>query len=323
MPVPPTARRVLVTGGAGFIGSNLVHRLDRAGWHTVVLDDFSTGRPENLAGSRAEVINGSVGDPAALARALDGVSAAVHLAAETSVLRSMAEPIGCHDRNVTASLHLLEEACRRDVHVVLASSAAVYGDREQLPLREDSPTTPVSPYGASKLAMEQYGNLYATTFRTRVLTLRFFNVFGPHQDAHGACPVVPRFVQAVLRGEPVTMFGTGKQSRDFVPVSFVTRVIHRAIEEGLTAPGPVNVGSGTATPIHRLAELVQEVTGRAVPVVHLPERPGEIHESYADVSLLHRLLPGLARISLRRELQATTRWLDAQSRRSPALSCHP
>lgn len=310
MSVPSSGRpRVLVTGGAGFIGANLVRRLGRSGWRTVVLDDLSTGRRENLADTDAEVVVGAVGDPAALRRALVGVDAVVHLAAEVSVSRSMTDPLSCHDTNVTATLRLLD-ACAPDTHVVLVSSAAVYGDVAQVPVSEHGPTVPVSPYGASKLAMEHYGQVYAATFGLPVVILRLFNVFGPYQRPDTSAAVVPNLLGPALRGEPLRITGSGEQSRDLVPVSHVTRVIHRILTGRMVVPTPVNVGLGTAISVRELARLVQEVSGRRASIEYLPERPGEIRHSCADTTLLRSLVPDLPQPSLREELAATAQWLS-------------
>lgn len=238
---------LLITGGAGFIGSNLIRWLEPHGWPITVLDDLSNADASALQGTAAWLVQGCVTDAAALEDALSGVDAVVHLAALTSLRTATAAPDECHRRNVTATVRLLQATSSRDTHVIFASSAAVYGNATTPPVPESAATAPVGPYGASKLAMENEIRGYAQERSHRSLVLRLFNVIGPYQDAQYCDAVVPQFAAAALSGRPMRVFGDGRQTRDFVPVTTVCAVIEQALRSGVTSPRPINVASGRAT----------------------------------------------------------------------------
>lgn len=234
--------RVVVTGGAGFIGANLCAQLSthRQTTEVIALDDLSTGFASNLGDVDAKLVVGSILDRDVLADTVDTADAVVHLAARPSVPRSLADPVAGHAATATGTLYVLEAARAAGAHVVVASSSSVYGATKELPKHELLPTRPLSPYAVSKLATEAYTLAYATSFDLRTLAFRFFNVYGPLQPAgHAYAAVVPAFIDAALRDAPLTVYGDGRQTRDFTYVGTVTRVITDAVVRGVTAPQPV------------------------------------------------------------------------------------
>lgn len=311
--------RVVVTGGAGFIGGNLCRELSaRTGVDQVVaLDDLSTGRAENLEGSGAELVEGSILDQGLLADVLAGADAVVHLAARPSIPRSLAAPVASHAANATGTLLLLEACRRRSVHVVAASSSSVYGGTPDLPKHEDLPTRPLSPYGASKLAAEAYALAYGASFGLPVLALRFFNVYGPLQAAdHAYAAVVPVFIDAALRDEPLTVHGDGLQTRDFTFVGTVVAVLADAVLRKVTSRRPVNLAFGTRVSILELTRRLSAVLDRPVRLAHVPPRPGDVRDSQAADGRLRRLFPGVEAVPLDAGLERTVAWF--RSRPAPA-----
>jgi UDP-glucose 4-epimerase len=304
--------RVLVTGGAGFIGANLCRSLLADDHDVRVLDDLSTGRVGNLDGLPVELVEGSIVDASAVEQAAADVDRIVHLAARASVPRSIAEPRAAHDANVTGTVNVLEAARGRSVPVVLASSSSVYGDTAVSPKHEDLPVAPRSPYAASKLAAEGYALGYQVAYGLPVLALRFFNVYGPLQPAdHAYAAVVPRFVDAALAGRPVEIHGDGRQSRDFTFVGTVVEVLGRAVAEGTRAPGPVNLAFGTRTDLLDLVARLEGLLGAPIAVDHTDPRPGDVRHSTAAGDRLQALFPGLTPIELDEGLKATVDWFRA------------
>ncbi|MGK5739551.1 NAD-dependent epimerase/dehydratase family protein [Micromonospora sp. URMC 103] len=305
--------RVLITGGAGFIGSNLVHAAlaDPAIKEVAVIDDLSTGVRGNLDGTDVEFVGGSVLDSQALDAAMAGREAVVHLAALPSVPRSLRDPVASHHANASGTLAVLEAARRHGVgHVVVASSSSVYGMNPALPKEELTWTRPMSPYAASKLAGESYALAYQTAFQLPTLAFRFFNVFGPRQrHDHAYAAVIPRFVHAALRDEPVLLHGDGTQSRDFTYVETVCAVILDAVRRGVHHPHAVNLAFGTrASLLEVLAEL-EEVLGRPVAREYGPPRPGDVPHSMADNRVLRDLFPDVTPVARRDGLRATVEWM--------------
>jgi UDP-glucose 4-epimerase len=310
--------RVLVTGGAGFIGVNLCEMLSAAPAVTevVVLDDLSTGDPGNLTDlPDVCLVRGSILDDDALRAAVDGVDSVVHLAARASVQASVASPLAIHEINATGTVRVLEAARRGGVsQVVVASSSAVYGGHSAVVKNEVLPPDPISPYAASKLATEAYALAYARCYRMYVLPLRFFNVFGPRQPPrHEYAAVIPAFLSAALAGRPLTIFGDGRQTRDFVYVESVAAVLTAAVLGGVASRHAVNVASGTTTSLLQVADVIRELLGRDVDVVHLPARPGDIRHSRADTTSLRKLFGGIDMVDLRTGLSRTLTWLRRQS----------
>jgi UDP-glucose 4-epimerase len=304
--------RVLVTGGAGFIGTNLCRRLvaDERFTAVTVLDDYSTGSPDNLVGVDVEVIEGSILDEAVLEAAAARADAIVHLAARASVPRSIADPVASHAANATGTLNVLEAARQTGAAVVVASSSSVYGANPTLPKSEGMATRPMSPYAASKLATEAYTNAYHHSYGMDTLALRFFNVFGPYQSAgHVYAAVVPAFVDAALRGRPLTIYGNGSQSRDFTYVDTVTAVLADAVARRVTEPDPVNLAFGTRTNLLTLIDRLEHQLGRAVERAFLPSRAGDVAHSQADGSRLQQLFPDVVATDLDDGLAATIAWM--------------
>jgi UDP-glucose 4-epimerase len=310
--------RVLVTGGAGFIGANLSRILLQRGHDVVVLDDLSTGSTANLDGLAVELVEGSILDPALLDRVVAGAAAVVHLAARPSVPRSIADPMASHHANATGTLEVLEAVRRAGAtaHVLLASSSSVYGANPKLPRAEDDMPMPMSPYAVSKLATEQYALAHGTAFGMAVLPFRFFNVFGPLQAAgHAYAAVIPAFVEAALAGRPLPVQGDGTQTRDFTFVDTVCDVIGDAVERRVTSPMPVNLAFGSRVTLLELIGLLEQVLGAPLEVEHVPARVGDVRDSQADETRLRALFPDVQPVSLGDGLRATVAWFRTESAR--------
>ncbi|MDO8392286.1 MAG: NAD-dependent epimerase/dehydratase family protein [Actinomycetota bacterium] len=307
--------RVIVTGGAGFIGANLCGALAaHPAIDTVVaFDDLSTGRRENLHGVNAELVVGTILDPEALATVCAGAHAIVHLAAIGSVPRSVADPLPTHFANATGTVNVLQaarEATTGGAQVVVAGSSSVYGANPALPKHEDLATRPLSPYAASKLATEAYALAWAASYQLPVMSFRFFNVFGPLQPAdHAYAAVVPRFVAAALAGQPLTVHGDGTQSRDFTYVGTVAGVITDAVVRRVTSLEPVNLAFGTRHTLLQVIELLEQQLGRTLDVQFEPTRAGDIAHSQAAHHRLDALFPGVVPVSLADGLRATVQWM--------------
>jgi UDP-glucose 4-epimerase len=307
--------KVVVTGGAGFVGSNLVRHLEDVPevTETVALDDMSFGFRENLNGVRTTVVEGSILDEALLEEVMAGAGAVVHLAARSSVPRSVAHPLAAHEANATGTVCVLEAARRAgDVHVVVASSSSVYGANEVLPKHEGLATRPVSPYAASKLASEAYTLAWGHSYDVSVLALRFFNIFGPLQPPlHAYAAAIPSFLAAAFRGEPLPIHGDGKQSRDFTYVSTVVEVIADALRRRVEHLEPVNLAFGTNVSLLEVISHLEEILGRPLSREHLPSRVGDVARSQADSSTLLGLFPDVRPTPLVEGLEATVRWFES------------
>lgn len=301
--------RVLVTGGAGFIGSNLVRRLIAEGDDVVVIDDLSTGYAHNLDGLPITFVQASILDQDALAQTASGVDAIVHLAALGSVPRSVKDPIASHHANATGTLMVLEAARRESAYLTAASSSSVYGSVPDLPRTEMLPTRPMSPYAASKLATESYVLAYGTSFGLPTLPFRFFNVYGPRQAAgHPYAAVIPVFIDSALRGEPLPLNGDGKQSRDFTFVDTVTWVLADAVHRNVTSDVPVNLAIGANVSLLDLIEDIESQLGHALQVDHRPPRVGDVIASQSDPVLLRELFPDVPIVPFSEGLKATIEW---------------
>jgi len=304
-----SARRTLVTGGAGFIGSHLVDHLVREGAAVRVLDDFSSGREPNLEHSRdaIELLRGDVGDAALLSRGLDGVDVVFHLAAVPSVPETVADPVRTHRTNLTATLELLEASRRAGVRrVVFAASCAVYGDSEELPKRESMAPEPLSPYALHKHAGETYCRLYHELYGLETVALRLFNVFGPRQDpASDYAAVIPRFVTACLADEPARIFGDGGQTRDFTYVADAVRAHLLAADAPRAAGARLNVAGGRAISLNELLSEIADLTGSTAPPVHESARPADVRHSGADLARARELLGYAPSVPLRDGLRRT------------------
>lgn len=307
--------RVVVTGGAGFIGSNLCRTLiESEGIESVIaLDDLSNGSRDNLAGLAVDFVEGTILDDGALDESFAGADAVVHLAALGSVPRSVADPLASHQANATGTLMVLEAARRHgNLHTVVASSSSVYGANPILPKQEDLATRPLSPYGGSKLATEGYALAWGSSYGLPVLAFRFFNVFGPGQPAaHVYAAVIPKFVDAALRGEPVTVHGDGLQSRDFTYVETVTRTITDALLRTVTSDGPVNLAYGNRISLLETLDRLEQQLGGPIARDHTEPRPGDVKHSQADNARLRELFPGIEPVDFDEGLASTIAWMRA------------
>jgi UDP-glucose 4-epimerase len=302
--------RILVTGAAGFIGSHLVRHLQSR--HEVVgIDDLTTGSLENLRGTDCRLVEGSILDDRALADAVSGCDAVVHLAARPSVPRSIADPLASNDSNVTGTLRVLQASRELDDPlVIVASSSSVYGANKAIPKSETDLTMPMSPYAVSKLATEQYAIAWQHSYGMRTLAFRFFNVYGPRQaPSHAYAAVIPAFLWSALRNEPLRVHGDGLQSRDFTYVTTVCDVITDALERRVTHDWPVNLAFGTRVNLLEVIEELERVLGRKLRSTHEDPRPGDVRHSQADNSLLRSLFPDVSPAPLRDGLTATAEWM--------------
>ena len=289
----------LVTGGAGFIGSHLVERLlrDHPDATVRVLDDFSTGRPENLpfagaAGRRLEIVRGDIRSLETVERLSADADVVFHQAAMRSVPRSVADPLGANDHNVTGTLQVLEAARRQRVRrVVYASSSSVYGDRAELPKREDQPPAPISPYAVSKAAGEQYARVWTRLYGVETVGLRYFNVFGPRQDPTSEyAAVIPRFILWALGGTPLEVHGDGTQSRDFTYIDNVVDANVAAARAPAAAGEVFNVGCGRRVSLLTIVERLEKLLGRPIACRHTPARAGDVPHTLADLGRARSLL---------------------------------
>ncbi len=300
---------ILVTGGAGFIGSHLVRWLVEQGHHVRVLDNLSSGRLDLLgpALESIEFIEGDIRNFSAVQAALNRIDLVFHLAALVSVVESVEYPLRTQDINATGTLHVLEGARRAGVaRVVQASSCAVYGNTEKLPVAETERPMPLSPYALTKLAAEQYGQLYTQLYELETVALRFFNVYGPRQDpASPYAAVIPRFIAKLCAAEQPLIYGDGQQSRDFIFVGDIVRALWSAATVPNIAGGVFNVGSGLAWSILELARIIGDVLGVSVQPIFAPARDGEVRHSRADVSLFAEQANFRANMPLREGLNAT------------------
>jgi len=302
----------LVTGGAGFIGSHLVEELVRRGERVRVLDNFATGRRENIAPwlARIELVEGDLCDLPAVRRAVDGVTYVLHQAAIPSVLRSVRDPLTSHAANATGTLNLLLAARDAGVRrVVYASSSSVYGDSPALPKREDMRPVPKSPYAASKLVGEHYCRAFSELFGLETVCLRYFNVFGPCQDPTSQyAAVVPLFITALLRGQPVTVHGDGRQSRDFTYVYNNVQANLLAAQAPGVSGGVFNIACGKRYTLLELLTVLSDIVGCQVVKTHTQPRPGDVKHSLADISLAETQLGYRVSVTFEEGLRRTVAW---------------
>jgi UDP-glucose 4-epimerase len=309
--------RFLVTGGAGFIGSNLVHALVARGEEVVVLDDFSTGRRKNLAGldGKFTLVEGDVRDARAVDRAMAGCDFVLHEAALPSVPRSVEAPLESNAVNVDGTLAVLEAARRTGVkRVVFAASSSAYGETPTLPKVETMPPLPLSPYAAAKLAGEHYMRAYHASYGLETVSLRYFNVFGPNQNpASQYAAVIPRFVTAALTEKAPTIYGDGLQSRDFCHIDNV-------IEANLlatTAPGAAgevfNIACGERITLLDVISLLATIVGKPIRPIHEPARAGDIKHSLADIERARAILGYRVKVDFEAGLRRTVEWYRCEA----------
>ena len=298
----------LVTGGAGFIGSNLVRLLLDRGHSVTVLDNLSSGYRFNIDGLPIRFVEGDVRNPDAVADAIEGCDTVFHLAASVGNTRSIVNPIEDSEVNVLGTLRVLEAArAVKARKVVFSSSAGIFGELKTLPIREDHPVEPDSPYGASKLCAEKLCLAYSKLHGLETMCLRYFNVYGVNQryDAYGN--VIPIFAHRMFAGEPVVIFGDGEQTRDLVNVGDVAEANYRA-SQAAGAWGAFNIASGTRVTINALADMMCEVSGVKAVIQHGPPRPGDVRHSLADISSAHEVFGYAPSVDLRPGLTEYLAW---------------
>jgi UDP-glucose 4-epimerase len=306
--------RVLVTGGAGFIGSNLVRALLARGDDVRVLDNFSTGNRGNLGevGNHVELVEGDLRSYERVHNAVRGVELVFHLGALGSVPRSVQDPLTSGAVNVEGTLNVLlaarDEGIRR---VVFASSSSIYGNQPELPLRETMAPDPISPYGVAKLAAERYCVSFTRVYHSfETVVLRYFNVFGPRQDPRSQyAAVVPLFVTAIAAGEEVTIFDDGNQSRDFTYIDNVVAANLLAADAGGASGRIFNVSAGAPATVNELADTIGRLLDKPVERRYLPPRPGDLRDSWADVSEARDALGFGPSVSLEEGLRRTAEFL--------------
>ena len=281
-------KRIVVTGGAGFVGSHLTEELARRGYYVIILDDISTGKIENiellLKKEAVEFIKGSITDLPLLRKLLQGVDYVFHQAAISSVLRSIENPQATHEVNATGTLNVLLAARDNGVRkVIYASSSSVYGDSPALPKIEDMAPNPQSPYAVAKLAGEFYCHVFHEVYGLPTVCLRYFNIYGPRQDPHSQyAAVIPKFIKRVSEKSPPIIFGDGEQTRDFTFIKDAVEANLLAAESN--AAGIFNIGRGESISVNQLAGLTIKLMRNNVELIHTEPRPGDIRHSLADIS---------------------------------------
>ncbi len=308
--------KYLVTGGAGFIGSNIVDALLRRGKYVRVLDNFSTGKPQNLVGldGKIEFIEGDIRDLDRVREAVKGMDYVLHQAALPSIPRSISDPITTNEVNLTGTLNVLVASRDAKVkRVIYAASSSAYGDNPTLPKREDMPVRPISPYGISKYAGEQYCQIFTEIYVLETVCLRYFNIFGPKQDPHSPYSgVISIFIKAYLCGVPPKIYGDGEQSRDFTFVANAVRANLLACDAEGAAGQVFNIACGQRTTINELARLIRELLESDIEPVHVAQRPGEILHSLADISKAQTVLGYEPKVDLTVGLMKTIDWFQLE-----------
>ncbi len=312
----PKNKRIVITGAAGFIGSHIVDALLELGNNVIGIDNFETGRKSNLnlalKNSRFKLIQGDIRDCTFLQEQFHDIDIVFHLAAFTSVPKSIDDPLTCNKINVDGVLNILEAARRNDVKkLVFSSSSAVYGDSPELPKHEDMPLVPISPYGVSKLAGEMYFRTYNKAYGLDTTCLRYFNVFGPRQYDSPYSGVIAIFFGKIAHEVPLQIFGDGSQSRDFVYVKDVVQANLLAATKPHIEGEVFNIAGGAPITLNELAETMLQVTDKkSIEICHLPPRTGDILHSYADLNKARKILHFKPEYTIRTGLEDYLRYLD-------------
>ncbi len=307
--------RYLVTGGAGFIGSNVVDELLRRGQTVAVLDDLSSGKEANLSGARGKIefVHGSITELDTVQKACRGADYVLHLAARTSVPRSVKEPLETNRVNVDGTLNVLVAARDAKVQrVVFAASSSAYGETPTLPKVETMPAEPISPYGVSKLTGEVYMQVFGRVYGLQNVSLRYFNVFGPRQDPGSPYSgVLSRFCSALLDGAQPVVYGDGEQSRDFTYIDNVVDATLRACQAPQASGKVFNVGTGNRYTLNHTLKLLEKISGTPAKPKYDPPRNGDIRDSQADISLARKLLGYNPSLGFEEGLRRTWEWYSS------------
>lgn len=307
----------LVTGGAGFIGSHVVEKLLQGGENVRVIDNFSTGKRENLEpfGQKIELINADIRDMVSARRAVNGVDYVIHVAAQRSVPLSINDPIGCNDNNIGATLNILLASRDAGVkRVVFASSSSVYGNQDVFPQSETLLPRPISPYAASKLAGEYYCSVFNMVYGLETVSLRYFNVFGPRQDPESQyANVIPLFINAALGNKTVEIHGDGLQSRDFTYISDTVRATLLAVKAPQAAGHSFNVGNGKTHTVMDLVREIERISGRPLRHFHTEPRRGDPRCTMANISRAKKILGYTAEVNFKEGLQKAWDWFAADA----------
>lgn len=302
----------LITGGAGFIGSNIVRHLVESNKKVRILDDFSTGKRDNLNGlDNLEVVEGSLTEIGDVKTALDGADFILHQGAIPSVPRSVADPIRSNEANVTGTINLLSAAKEVGVKkVVFAASSSAYGDTEVLPKVESMAGNPLSPYAVSKYAGELYAQVFSLIYELPTVSLRYFNIFGPYQDpASEYAAVIPKFIKKMLKGEQPIIYGDGEQSRDFTYIDNAVKANLLACHSEKVGKGEViNIACGERYSLNTLVEYLNEVMGTDIKPKYTVPRPGDVRHSQADIAKAKELIDYEVQVDLREGLRRTVDW---------------
>ncbi len=304
--------KYLVTGGSGFIGSNIAHELVKRGEDVRVIDNFSTGNKVNIAEieNRIELIDGDIRDFWTVQEAVAGVDYVLHQAALPSVPRSISNPLTSNSVNIDGTLNLLEASKSAGVkRFVMASSSSVYGDTPALPKREDMPTDPLSPYAITKLANEKYCKVFYELYGLETVCLRYFNIFGPRQDPKSEyAAVIPRFITALLNGRQPVVYGDGEQSRDFTFVSNAVDANLLATTAAIKPGRYYNIACGAQYTLNDLLDMLREIIGTDIEAKYTPPHPGDIKHSFADISLARKELGFDPKVDFKAGLKKTVEW---------------
>jgi len=299
--------KVLITGGAGFIGTNLTLGLLNSGFKVKILDDLSTGLKQNIS-KDAEFVNASILDTGLVKRAIEDCEVVVHLGARGSVPRSIKDPIATHDVNSTGTLNVLEAVRTTNSHYIFSSSSSVYGSNTILPKNENMVLRPITPYAASKMSGEGLSLAYAKTYELPVSTFRFFNIFGPWQRPdHEYAAVLPKWISKCMKGDEIEIFGNGEQTRDFTYVGTVVNVLIDCISNKVMHPEPVNLAYGNNTSLNQVAQLLKN-SFPDLKVKYNSPRGGDVLHSKNDPELVQSLYPNVNVEKFETSLQETINW---------------
>jgi UDP-glucose 4-epimerase len=310
-------KRILVTGGCGFIGSHIVDRLVKENADVVILDNLYSGKIENISHHKGKVklIKKDIRDERALNEAISGVELICHQAGLRSVPKSIAAPYEYHDVNVTGTLKLLLKAKEKGVRrVTFASSSSVYGERDNFPEKEFELAKPISPYAATKLICEQYGYLFSRQYKLGVVSLRYFNIYGPRQSLDDEYAVViPKFITCLLKGKNPPIYGDGKQERDFTYVENVVEANILALTKQGIEGEVFNIGNGSPNSVNGLLKSLNKIMDKNISAVNLAPRPGDVRKTHADISKAKKLLGWQPRIGFEQGLVKAVEWFKNKS----------